>query len=102
MDPKLLTKLLKIRQASATWQCTARRAPVWVFPKKQPAYRPFILLVVDQDTGIILKTEMITERPEPQVVLNHLYKTMQGTIFNLMQAQRPAHISIDNAELAQA
>ena len=102
MDPKLLTKLLKIRQGSATWQCTARRAPVWVFPKKQPAYRPFILLVVDQETGIILKTEMITERPEPQVVLNHLYKTMQGTIFNLMQAQRPARISIDNAELAQA
>jgi len=102
MNPKLLTKLLKIRQGNATWQCTLRRAPVWITPKKQPAYRPFILLVVDQDSEIILKTEIITERPDTQAVLDQLYKTMQGTLFNLLQAQRPARISIDNAELAQA
>jgi len=102
LNPKLLNKLLKIRQGNATWQCTLRRAPVWITPKKQPAYRPFILLVVDQNSEIILKTEIITERPDTQAVLDHLYKTMQGTMFNLLQAQRPARISIDNAELAQA
>ncbi|MCX6082298.1 MAG: hypothetical protein NTW32_22450 [Chloroflexi bacterium] len=102
INTNLLNKLLKIRQSKATWQCTVRLAPFWITPKKQAAYRPFILLVVDQDSDIILKTEIITARPDTQAVLEQLYKTMQGSMFNLLQGQRPARISIDNAELAQA
>jgi len=46
VEPNLKSKLLKIRQENATWQCTVRRAPLWVTPKKEPAYRPFILMVL--------------------------------------------------------
>lgn len=101
MNPNLKNKLLKIRQGNATWQCTVRRAPVWITPKKQPAYRPFILLVLDQDADFILKTEILAEPPDPQTVLDHLFKTMQGTLLNLLKKQRPARISMDNAELVQ-
>ena len=102
INPKLLAKLLKIRQGKAIWQCTVRRAPLWITPKKQPAYRPFILMVADQDSDFILKAEIISARPEPAAVLDYLFKIMQGNLFTLLKAQRPAGISIDNAELAQA
>ena len=68
MNPNLINKLLKIRQGNATWQCTVRRAPVWITPKNRPAYRPFILLVVDQNSDMILKTNILDERPDYQAV----------------------------------
>jgi hypothetical protein len=101
VNPNLKNKLLKIRQGNSTWQCTVRRAPVWITPKKQPAYRPFILLVLDQDADFILKTEILAEHPDAQTVLDHLFKTMQGTLLNLLKKQRPACISIDDAELVK-
>jgi len=101
MDPKLRNKLLKIRQGNATWQCTLRRAPVWITPKKQAAYRPFILLVVDQDSGMVIKTEIVDKCPDPQAVLAHLLDTMLGSILTMRQKHRPARICIDEAELVQ-
>jgi hypothetical protein len=102
MNPKLIDKLLKIRQGSALWQCTIRRAPLWITPKKQPAYRPFILLVLDQETEKILATEIMSDRPAPQAVLEQLFKTMQGTMLTMFNKQRPMHISLDDATLVQA
>jgi hypothetical protein len=101
MNPTLLNKLLKIRQGNAIWQCTLRRAPVWITPKKEPTYRPFILMVVDQDSQMVIKTEIVEKRPAPQAVLDHLFDTMQGNILTLRQKHRPACINIDDAELAQ-
>jgi hypothetical protein len=104
MNPNLVNKLLKMRQGDAIWQCTVRRAPLWITPKKQPAYRPFILLVIDQASEMILKTEILDERPTPQILLNHLFKMMQGSSlsFGLQSKQRPAQISMDDANLVQA
>jgi hypothetical protein len=101
LNPKLLARLLKIRQGNATWQCTVRRAPVWITPKKQPAYRPFILLVVDQDSEIIIKTVIESERPDPQAVLDHLFDAMQSTNLPMLTKRRPVRIFIDDGELVQ-
>lgn len=97
-----LDKLHKLRQVNAIWQCTARRAPFWITPKDRPPYRPFIILVVDQDTEMIYKADIRDERPTPEIVLEILFKTMQGTFLNLGRRGRPARIFADDAELAQA
>ena len=102
MPPNLINKLFKIGQGNAVWQCTVRRAPLWIVPKNSPPYRPFILLVLDQDSEMILQTEILENHPDPQLVLNHLFKAMQGSLFNLRARQRPACVSMDDAELAQA
>jgi hypothetical protein len=102
VNPKLFDKLLKIHQSNTIWQCAVRRAPFWITPKKEPAYRPFILLVLDQNSDLILKTEIMREHPAPQAVLEQLFKTMQGTPLNLFKKQRPARISLDDAALVQA
>ena len=45
MTSDRLKKLRSLHQSDATWLCTVRRAPYWITPKKQPAYRPFVMLV---------------------------------------------------------
>jgi len=71
-------------------------------PKKQPAYRPFVVVVADQDTGYILKTDTLSERPTPETFLEHLFKAMQGTLLTLGRNGRPAHVFVDDAELVRA
>jgi hypothetical protein len=102
MNAKSISKILTIRQSKAIWQCTVRRAPVWITPKNKPAYRPYILLVVDQDSEVVIKTEIETKRPNPQAVLGHLFDAMQGSILTLGSRIRPTRICVDDAELVLA
>ena len=99
-DP--MNKLRKIRQSDSTWLCTVRRAPFWIFPKKQPPYRPFLILAVDQKIGLILNQKIPDEPPTPAAVLEFLFRTMQGTLLSLGRSCRPTSILIDTAEMAQA
>ncbi len=102
LTPELKAKLLKIRQDTSTWQCTVRRAPLWVTKKREPAYRPFVMMVINPDTDKIRKIEITRERPDVKTVLGHLFKIMQGSIFPPTPKGRPTRISIDDAALAQA
>jgi len=102
MKPDPLNNLRKIRQSNDTWLCTVRHAPLWVFPKKLPPYRPFLLMVFNQETESILIADLSTERPSPDVVLKSLFKAMQGTLLSLGRKSRPTNILIDDAELVQA
>lgn len=102
MNSKQLKKLRKIRQSEADWLCTVRRAPFWIMPKKQPPYRPYVVLVIDQDTGMIRQTKTLNERPAPETLLEILFKVMRGTLLSLGRGVRPARILLDDAELVQA
>ncbi|MBA4379264.1 MAG: hypothetical protein C0393_00985 [Anaerolinea sp.] len=102
MTSNQLDKLRKLRQSKATWQCTARRARFWITPKDRPFYRPFVTLVLDQETELIYNTDVQKERPTPEIILEILFKTMQGTLLNLWHRGRPARILVDDAKLAQA
>jgi len=102
MTSNRLDKLRKLRQSKATWQFTARRARFWITPKDRPFYRPFVTLVLDQETEFIYNTDVQNERPTPEIILEILFKTMQGTLLNLGRRGRPARILVDDAKLAQA
>jgi len=71
-------------------------------PNNHPPYRPFVMLVIDQDTDLILQTETPKDRPAPEAVLEILFKTMQSTLLTLGRRKRPARILIDDAELGRA
>jgi hypothetical protein len=102
MKTNTLNTLRKLSQSNATWLCTVRRAPFWIFPKKLPPYRPFLLLVLDQEMELILMTDTSTALPSPDHILKKLFKTMQGSLLNMGRRSRPATIQVDNAELVQA
>ena len=101
MKTSSLNTLRKIRQSNATWLCTVRRAPFWVFPKKLAPYRLFLLMVLNQETELILKTDTSTAQPSPDDILKNLFKAMQGSLLTLGHSSRPANILIDDAELVQ-
>ena len=46
---------------------------------KTGLYRPFIILVEDQETEFICTAKIQDERPTPEIVLETLFKTMQDT-----------------------
>jgi hypothetical protein len=102
MKTKLLQRLQKIRQSNATWLCAVQRAPFWIFPKKQPPYRPFVIIVLDRDKNFILITEISTEQPSPDKVLEVLFKTMHGTLLTLGRSSRPASVLLNDSKLAEA
>lgn len=106
----LLDKARRLRQSDATWLCTVRRAHSWVMPKDRPPYRPYTVLVQEQETELIRRIHGQEERPIPDVVLEMLLKAMLSPLLGPLLSPllgfgkrvRPAHILLDDADLVQA
>lgn len=103
------SKIRRLQQSDVTWLCTARRAPTWIVPRGKPPYRPYIVLVIEQETEMIRRTTLKDERPTPDVVLESLLKAMTSSLLGPLGALigfgkrcRPARILLDDADLAQA
>jgi len=88
-----------LKQSSATWQCTVRRAPAWITPKKQPPYRPYIVLVLEE--GAARGHDLPQGRPTPDAVLEVLLQAMLRPAVGSGGRHRPACVLIDDAELVQ-
>jgi Domain of unknown function (DUF6930) len=99
-----------LRQSDAVWLCTARRAPFWIMPKDRPAYRPYVVLVQEQDTERIRHTHTQDERPTSEAILQILVKAMRSPLLGPFLSpllgfgspSRPARILLDNTDLVQA
>ena len=110
MTSKLMNKVRRLRQSDATWLCTARRARTWITPKDQPPYRPYAVLVLEQETELIRRIEIEDEQPTPDVVMETLLKAMLrpmlgpvlGPLVGFGKRIRPARVLLDDADLAQA
>ncbi|HEY73191.1 MAG TPA: hypothetical protein G4N99_07955 [Thermoflexia bacterium] len=109
MSKNLIDRVRQLRQSEAAWLCTARRAPMWVAPKKQPPYRPYVVLIVEQETELVRRTTVKDERPTPDVVLEALLEAMKGPLLGPLgsllgfgKRGRPARILLDDPDLAQS
>ncbi len=109
MNKNLIGKVRHLRQNESAWLCTARRAPMWITPKDQPPYRPYVVLVVEQGTELIRRTTVKDDRPTPDVVMEELLKAMKGPLLgplgSLMgfgKRGRPARVLVDDSDLAQS
>ena len=102
MPGNLLDRAHKLKQSNATWQCTARRAPTWITPKKQPPYRPYVVLVLEAEKGMMRAFNIHDELPTPSMVLQTLLQAMLRPAIGSGGRHRPACILIDNEALVQA
>jgi hypothetical protein len=102
MAENVLGKAAGLPQSNATWQATARRAPVWITPKREPPYRPYVILVVDATTDRVRQSDIGEERPAPEHVLMTLAGAMLRPVAGGGKRCRPARVLLDDAELAQA
>lgn len=97
-----LNKAAGLPQSNAVWQATARRAPVWITPKNELPYRPYIILVADASTGRIRQSSIEENRPTVQRVLAVLGSAMLNPIVGGGKRCRPARLLADDAALVQA
>ena len=96
-----LDKVRRLRQSDATWLCGVRRSHSWVAPKDRPPYRPYAMLVVEQERGLIRRIEIQEEKPAPDAVLAALCQAMRRPILGSGKRVRPARILLDDADLVQ-
>jgi len=85
-----------------TWLCTARRAPTWIMPDDQSPYRPYLVLVLEQETDQIRRTHIQDELPTAEEVLAVLTKAMGRSLLSLGRRITPARVVLDDAALVQA
>jgi len=102
MTGKLLNKVRRLPQNDATWLCTARRARTWITPRDQPPYRPYAVLVLEQEKELIRRIELEEEQPTPDVVMEALLKAMLRPMLGSGRRVRPARVSLDDADLVRA
>lgn len=106
MAENQLDEVRDLRQSDETWLCTARRAPTWIMPEDRPPYRPYVVLVLEQESEKIRRTDLQEERPTPDVVLEVLIKAMRPSLLRTLvgfgRRRRPARILLDDAGLVRA
>ena len=102
MKLRSLEKAAKLPQNPATWQATVRPAPTWIAPTDKPKYRPYLVFVLDTESGAIRLLMMEEQRPAPEAILSLIANAIVKPMMGAGGRYRPARIMIDDQELAQA
>ena len=102
MKLRSLDKAAELPQTKATWQSTLRLAPAWIAPKGKPKYRPYLLFVVEAESGLIRLLTMEDQRPAPEAVFSLLVNAMAKPAPGAGGRNRPARIMLDDRELVEA
>jgi len=105
-----LDKARRLRQSNTTWICTMRRAHSWITPKNRSPYRPYTVLVLEQETQLIRRIYTQEERPTPKSVLEVLVKAMLSPLLGPLLSPligfgkrgRPTRVVLDDADTVQA
>lgn len=98
-DPQ---NLLKLKQSNETWQAGAVLARVWIQEKQEDRpYRPYQVLVVDDD-GRVLSTEIHGEAPTPQEVWSDMGRAMRRPMLGAGGPRRPRIVALQDVALAEA
>lgn len=101
MLKNMLRRAQRLRQTDATWQCTARRAPCWIHPEDDFTLRPYVVLVLDQDTDKARRADILQERPSAWRVFDVLLQAMLRPASGSGQRERPSRVALDDADLSQ-
>ena len=102
MKLRSLEKAAKLPQNPATWQATVRPAPAWIAPTDRPKYRPYLVFVLDTESGAIRMLMMEEQRPAPEAILSLIANAIAKPMMGAGGRYRPTRILIDDQELAQA
>ena len=101
MPKNLLRKAHRLHQSDRIWQCTARRAPFWIYPEDDFTHRPYVVLVLDQDTDRARRADILQERPSAWRVFDVLVQAMLRPASGSGPRVRPSRVALDDADLAQ-
>ena len=75
---------------------------IWVTPKNQPAWRPYLMMVLDLDHDLLTNQDISQPLPTPQAVEAVLAKAMNQPVRGSGKPRRPARLRFADPALAQA
>ncbi len=87
------------RQIDNTWVASVRRMRVWV--DGDPPYRPWMIIVLDQDNNRIRRTQIFEDDPTASEVLAELLRSMHKPLFRSGGRSRPTRLHLDDAGLVE-
>lgn len=102
MRIRMLDKAARLAQTRAAWQVVVRPAPAWITPKGKPKYRPYLILALDAERGMIRAMNIQEQRPTTDALLSLLANAMVKPVTGAGGSHRPARIVLDNRELVEA
>ncbi len=88
-------------QRDEWWECTARRARLWVTPPHADPYRPYIILIVSR-TGFVVGFDITENPPTPAQIVNVLATAMLYPVPGAGTRRRPVGVYLDHESLAVA
>ncbi|MCP4199653.1 MAG: hypothetical protein GY762_21115 [Proteobacteria bacterium] len=93
----LLKKAGRLKQRDEYWEGTCRLARVWITPRKQAPYRPYMTLLVSQQDKV-LRSKVLEEAPTSDRMFEELLQAMYRPTWLAGGARRPKVIYLDNPD----
>lgn len=90
-------------QLPETWHVAVRHLRIWITPPDEEPSRPFVVIVLNLDMGMLEKLELAPVDPEPGLVREVLFQAMREPAEQSGQKpHRPTHILFEDPTLAEA
>ena len=96
---------LTLPQANNAWYCAVRRLRTWVETRKgtEKYYRPYMLMLIDQQSGAFLKMELLKGQPTPKELQKIIFKAcIKPVKSSRTSPHRPEEIHFEELSLAKA
>jgi len=97
----LLTKANRLRQTEEIWEFASPLARVWITPKRDAAYRPYLFLVVSTEGRVVFSKNQ-RQRPDADQMLEVLLRTMIRPGLMAGRPRRPKTVHLDDADVVSA
>ncbi len=94
---RLLKKVARLKQRDEYWEGTSRLGRVWITPRKQAPYRPYVTLFASQGEKI-LRSKVSETALTFEQMFEELLQAMYRPSWGAGGARRPKVIYLDNSD----
>ncbi|MEA3407777.1 MAG: hypothetical protein U9R48_06830 [Chloroflexota bacterium] len=95
---RLLQRLCRLRQTEEVWEGAARLGRMWITPRDEAPYRPYISMFVSQGASIV-RVQILANAPTPERMFGELVRAMRHPILGGGRARRPKVVHLEDPEL---
>ncbi|MCC7354188.1 MAG: hypothetical protein IT330_10560, partial [Anaerolineae bacterium] len=90
-------------QQPETWHVVVHYLRTWIAPPDEDPWRPYVILALSMDTGILYAAQVTQNHPTPAEILDILSQCMKKPPKGTRQKpHRPTQIQFEDAALAEA
>ncbi len=97
-----IKKLKTLAQADNQWQLVIEKMQAWITPPNEKPYRPYLLLIFDLESGMILRSDALQHAPTVPDARDILFKAMIKSSPITGAASRPRSIGLADLSLMEA